>query len=64
MSKREEADMQQPNQQPRKDSCADRESSRGLYDLMVDVSQLALALARTYERRPPPLAKRGRLHAV
>lgn len=37
---------------------------RGLYDLVVDVSQYALALARTYENRRPQVTRRGRQHAV
>lgn len=37
---------------------------RGLYDLLADVKQYALALARTYETRRPRDGRRGRLHTV
>lgn len=56
--------MENPSKKAADDKRAQKDGRGGLYGLLVDVSQLALALARTYENRPPPMVKRGRPHAV
>lgn len=56
--------MENPSKQAANDKRAQKDARGGLYGLLVDVSQVALALARTYENRPPPMVKRGRLHTV
>lgn len=56
--------MENPSKKSAKDERAHKDARGGLYGLLVDVSQVALALARTYENRPPPMVKRGRPHPV
>ncbi len=55
--------MDNPTKQPAADK-RPLAQGRGLYDVVADVSQYALALARTYENRRPHALRRGRLHTV
>lgn len=56
--------MSHRTKKPAHDERRPLSEGRGLYDLFADVSQYALALARTYENRRPRMARRGRPHAV
>lgn len=56
--------MSNSTKKPATDQRRPLSESRALYDLFADVSQYALALARTYENRRPQVVRRGRPHPV